>query len=880
MDALDVAKDVSVKAPQSSIVLDFPVSRLAKMNAASASISVTPGSQLHEDSLFYFFYNDKLLETRTAKELRQKKEVTFNLPLGTESRDSILLQIKSKMFISKDLCRDYATGGLFFTLHKESRVNLNYEMAPVRNEADFFGSLQQGVYVVVPNTATLPETMPATWTYGILKKNFPHLDVQIVRARDLANKPPMPRIWVGLRNQLPAYFNKTQPGISLVDPNTLLISAPSLPEMESLAKKLANLPFFSTNPSPGQKMVINAANTSDGKSKEGISFGNQAVQEGILQVSSSFLLFPSLLATIPEEVGIHLDGSHMVSFDQGRPVRLDVFFNNNLVHSSMLDQSGRFSRDIVLPPKVELLAKNNLNVQFNYSEDPGQCSINGKAQSAQVFPTSYLWGSGQKKPERFAWSNIGLFFGRQGTVLIDEKLSEDPLNMLAGIVLLLNRQLPPSTYAFPSVQALGDQVFIPTEQYVVALAAAGNVPSYLQDLMPSAQGKNAIGYAMPVEHQPNINSVVGKIAENKGFPVILLTTNMNGAMLAGALQYFSQPLNYEGLTGNIMVYRQPGQIHSLEMRDGEKRTVTNAPNAIQGRFVRFWELYKKELIIIGLIIIGLFLFVLIFQYFKRRRIRRQRELLVYEENYEDEDEEYDDEEEQEVLVVEAPKRRGRPAKESPVLVKPAAVVIKPTAKRGETAPEPMPKRRGKPVKTESAAAIRPPAVAAQSTPKRVATVPEPLPKRRGRPAKSAQPAEFPTAAAAIKPTAKRGEKAPEPMPKRRGRPRKEESAARNADIEMVSKEKKPGRPKKNVTVVAESTGKTAQIVVEPKSTRSSKSKNNKAAAKPKEQTNKAVVKTTRKQNGTQRKKPAASTELIKKMPELKVIPAPKLRNRK
>lgn len=75
MDALDVAKDVSVKAPQSSIVLDFPVSRLAKMNAASASISVTPGSQLHEDSLFYFFYNDKLLETRTAKELRQKKEV-------------------------------------------------------------------------------------------------------------------------------------------------------------------------------------------------------------------------------------------------------------------------------------------------------------------------------------------------------------------------------------------------------------------------------------------------------------------------------------------------------------------------------------------------------------------------------------------------------------------------------------------------------------------------------------------------------------------------------------------------------------------------------------------------------------------------------------
>ena len=91
------------------------------------------------------------METRTVKELRQRKTFTINLPLEREYQETLRLQIKSNMFISDDLCRDYYSGGLFFIVHKDSRINLNYDMLPVRTVDDFFGSFQQSLLVVAPN---------------------------------------------------------------------------------------------------------------------------------------------------------------------------------------------------------------------------------------------------------------------------------------------------------------------------------------------------------------------------------------------------------------------------------------------------------------------------------------------------------------------------------------------------------------------------------------------------------------------------------------------------------------------------------------------------------------------------------------------------------
>ena len=627
LDVLGYDADIPVSAPYSSLTLEFPVPRLAKMKSATATISLTPNAQLNAETIFFFYFNDKLVETRTVKELRQRKAFTLNLPVEREFHETLRLQIKSNMFISDDLCRDYYSGGLFFTLHKDSRINLNYDMLPVQTVADFFGSFQQSLYVVVPDSAVLPEIMPAAWTYGVLRRVYPHLDIQILKASEIASRPPAPRIWVGLRNQLPAYFNKTQAGIALADANTLLISAADTPALGQLVRQLADLPVFPVNPAASQRISIQPVDSPAGKAVEAVSFGNSAVQEGILLVPADFQLYPALLSKIPERMGLHLEGAHTVSFEPARPVRMDVFFNNNLVHSSVLDQTGRFSRDILLPSGLELFARNNLNVQFNYPDEPGLCRVRGKVQSAQIFPGSYMWGAGLYKNKDFAWQNIGLFFAGPGILLVDEKLGNTTLPLVAEAVLLMNRQLPPGVYAYPASQPLSVQTAVPPEQYVMVLAITGNVPPIFQDKMPIALGRDFTLYRKETqttlfEYQSNVNTVVGRIGENRNHPLVVLSASVDGAMLGDALRFLNRSGKYGEMIGNVMVYRTPAQLYSFDVRD---KSVRVEQPAAKGMLAGIWEKNRDLILLAAGLAVLLLLLILFSRHLRSRRNAQKKD---------------------------------------------------------------------------------------------------------------------------------------------------------------------------------------------------------------------------------------------------------------
>ncbi len=459
---------------------------------------------------------------------------------------------------------------------------------------------------------------------------------------------------------------------------------------------MSEQPIFPLNSAASRKIAVNAkvgeppAETAG----VGIAFGNKSVQEGVLQVATEFQLYPSLMGRVPEKTGFHLEGAHMVSFDQSRPARLDVFFNSKLIHSSVLDQTGQFKRDVALPAGTGLLTKNKLNLQFNYAEDAGQCKIRNKLNSAQIFPTSFMWGSGQKKVDHLMWSNAGIFLGQQGTVVVDERLSDDPLQLLAGLIVFLNRQLPPSTYTFPGIQALADLAFIPTDQYVVALAMNGNLPPFVQEMLPRSRGQGSSGYqaggsAMAVEFQPNVKSVVGKIAEYKGFPLIVFSTNLNGNLLADALKFLTNPRNYAELTGNIMTFIQPGRLYSLDVRDSDKTIagVQTNNNINRKTGIRWWDQYNKEIIIIGAVLIGIILLLVFLGYLRKRRLERDSEWAATLEDGEPE-----------APLLMKPKRRGRPKKKlqdaddfDDFTEETHEFINLPTA-------EPAPKRRGRPKK--------------------------------------------------------------------------------------------------------------------------------------------------------------------------------------
>ena len=56
LDVLGYDADISVSAPYSSLTLEFPVPRLAKIQSATAAISLTPNAQLSAETIFFFYF--------------------------------------------------------------------------------------------------------------------------------------------------------------------------------------------------------------------------------------------------------------------------------------------------------------------------------------------------------------------------------------------------------------------------------------------------------------------------------------------------------------------------------------------------------------------------------------------------------------------------------------------------------------------------------------------------------------------------------------------------------------------------------------------------------------------------------------------------------
>jgi hypothetical protein len=626
LDALGIEQDVRVAAPHSSITLNYPLPRLARLKSATAAIYLTPNSQLSGETVFFFYYNDKLVGTRTAKSLRQEKPYVIKLPVDGAKRDFVQLKIKAAMFISDDQCRDYQSGGLFYTVHPHTALRISYDMPPIHKVADFFDSFQQALLVVVPDNAAMEEYTPGAWVYGLLKKAYPHLSIQFVHAAELSKLPPVPRIWVGVSSRLPNYFKGAAEGIALVDPNTLLISATDVANLRIYAQQLLAMSSLALYPASSKRVEISPVESLSGKATEAISFGSDNFNEGLLSVPVEFQIFPALLEKIPERMGLHLEGSYTVSLGTEQPVRMNVFLNNKLVHSSALDKTGSFKKDISLQERLEPKTLSRLKIQFDYPKEPGLCKVRGKFQTVQILPGSFLWGAGLYRVNHFSWSNIGLFLARKGTVLLDETMGIDALKSAGEAVYFINSQLPPGEVAFPGFLPLQQQVAVKDGAYVLVVGLAENIPVTIQELAPVSIGKDLSVYrkaaqTLLFEHRGSVSAVVGSIGKFKNAPLIIISANMSGRILPEALRQLSRRSNYEALNGNVLIYQQPSRLYAFDVR--EQNPKTEKPAADEKPIFQWLFSPTLVMIAIGILVLLILAILVIRKMFPRRKSRRE-----------------------------------------------------------------------------------------------------------------------------------------------------------------------------------------------------------------------------------------------------------------
>ena len=624
LNSCGIDGDIQIKAPSSSVTLDFPTPSKAQIQSAAATIVLTPGARLSGETIFYFYYNSKLVGTRTAKEFRQQKSYVIKLPIDGIARNFAQLRIKAGMFITDDMCRDYHSGGLSYTVHSDTALNLTYALPPVRTVEDFFGSLNQAVLIVVPNDASLAEIAPAAWTYGLLKKAKPHLNVQIMHAAELPKMPPVPRIWIGVDSKLPNYFKGAAPGMTLADPNTLLISAADVTALRIFAQQLSDPPLIFPILNSEKKVAVAPKETPFGTIAEGVSFGSRYVHEGFFSVPARLTLYPVLLGKIPERWGLHLEGSYTVPAEISQSIRMDVYLNNNLVSSTLLDRTGEFVRDITMDNLVELRPVNALDIQLQYPQEAGLCKLRGKFQSAQIHPGSYMWGTGQSRIDRLTWSNVGLLFGRRGMVLLDEALGANSLKIAGEIAYYLDSQLPAGMVAFPNYLPVKQSVDLEEGDYMLVVGMSENIPPVLQDRMPISVDKEFNLYHKSTqtrlfEQQANEKAVVGRIGKYKNGALMILSAKSDGKLILESLQHLNRQSKREVITGNIWLYQNSGKFYTLQSETPVEKN-EKIPNDKPSEFFET----NRMLIIwgLGLIVLLLILVPIYRKMFPRKHARR------------------------------------------------------------------------------------------------------------------------------------------------------------------------------------------------------------------------------------------------------------------
>jgi hypothetical protein len=466
--------------------------------------------------------------------------------------------MKANLAAGDDVVADSMRGYLYFTLRNSSNLMLNFNPSPARTPAGFFLGLVSGLVVIIPDNPSAGEMAAGAWTFGMIQKSFSYQPVKFAFASERNQFAGQPRIWVSTRSRLPASLAPAAQGTTLMDPETVVITADDDAGLKTEVRRLEAMLSQATP----LGLINNDSGMAADKNKEVVYFGRTEIHEGIASVPIEFDIFPSMLAEAPRRLIFHLEGRYSAN---GSKPRMMVLFNGNLIHSETLDDSGVLVRDVTLPKSLALNTQNTLRIEFNYSGAKELQGFGSLVQTAQILNSSFFTGMGAFPGDKYGWNNIGLQLNKNGVILLDGEPSPDKIRSAAEAVYMINRQLPPGEFAYPEFRAMADYKEITSAIYLLAIGTVDDIPDALLQAMPLRNIRDDKVYqGSPKGRDQGPNIVIGQIGRYRDIPVMMLIAANDSAGLPAGIRSLSASRK---LGGNLFILNEDGSLLLMDRRD-------------------------------------------------------------------------------------------------------------------------------------------------------------------------------------------------------------------------------------------------------------------------------------------------------------------------
>ncbi|MBU2700472.1 hypothetical protein Ga0466249_001564 [Sporomusaceae bacterium BoRhaA] len=605
LSVLGYSQDLTIKGSNTATSVFFPLPKASFQAGSNINLYLEPSPYLNDGSTFSIALNDQTAVNLTAGQLKKNSQIQLPIPASAVTAQGVNVTIHTGMFASDDLCADYRKGYLFYTLRQQSNMTMNVIPPSPQTIPDFFAGLYQGLAIVLPQSPSKEEVNAAIWLFGVLQKSYSYQNMKIVIGESQGLPPNTPQLLVAERSHLPQNVQKPVENLYLSAPDKLIVTASSGAELLQVTRQLLTMPAYAAL--PVAQSTIQSSSQGSALLQDRIYFGNSTVQEGISNIVMDFPLYPGQLTTIPKSLGLHLEGRYSPSTTAGKPTRLDVFFNRNLIHSSVLDDSGVLAKDINLPDNLNLKARNALSVKVSYSENI--CDVRGTAENAQILPSSYYTGIRSLVGERLTWDSAGLVFNRTGILFLEDNPSTEAIKAAAQAICFLNSQLPPHEFAWPEIRFTSEYEKSLTADYLV-LVGSESLPAELTKGLPIQAGQTATvyqgnGQTSQFTYQAGTDAVIGQIGQYQGIPLLAFQSVQSPQKLSEAIYYLTKSLVNLTATGNLYIYSdKPIFLSTLSPSIPEKIGVT--------RFLSIpWNLLEQAYHLAGSYYRFLFLAILI-----------------------------------------------------------------------------------------------------------------------------------------------------------------------------------------------------------------------------------------------------------------------------